>query len=358
MRKIKLGILAVAHYDEHIDQWIAACREQSDLVDAVLIDLSSATWLEQIMSQNFDGLLTNPPNLTMAQKNMYDERLDVLHNDLQIPIYPSLLETKIYENKRYLAYWLQANQIPHPETYVFYQQKEALEFISHYNAPLVGKTNIGASGRGIKILKDKASQSRYVHESFKHGAPRDIGPNWKKKGILKRAINKLLDPKSLQAKLQQYKTEKSEIQKDFIILQEYIPHTFEWRCVCIGDSYFAHKKLVKKEKASGTLLKGYENPPLGLLDFCRNIMLEKHLWSQAIDIFATEDGRYLVNEMQCIFGQSDPYQMLIDGVAGRYCFEAGEWIFEPGNFNGHESFDLRLDHFINMLETKTPEAII
>lgn len=41
--------------------------------------------------------------------------------------------------------------------------------------------------------------------------------------------------------------------------------------------------------------------------------------SQAIDVFETGD-QLLINEMQCIFGQSDPYQMLIDGEPGRYTF--------------------------------------
>lgn len=358
MRKIKLGILGIAHYDEHIDQWVAACGNRSDLINYVHIDISRSNWLDQIITLDLDGLLTTPPNLTMALKSMYDERLEILCNEINLPIYPSLIENKIYENKRYLSYWLEANNIPHPKTYIFYQEKEALEFISNYNRPLVGKTNIGASGRGVKILKNRHTQSQYVRASFKNGAPREIGPNWKKKGIIKRAIGKLMDPAALKSKIKQYRTERSEVQKDFVILQQHIPHSFEWRCVCIGSSYFAHKKLVQKDKASGSLLKGYEKPPAELLDFCRQIMVKHNLWSQAIDIFVTSDGQFLVNEMQCIFGQSDPHQMLVDGVPGRYCYQHGTWRFESGDFNQHESFDLRLEHFIKLLKIETPEAIL
>jgi hypothetical protein len=41
--------------------------------------------------------------------------------------------------------------------------------------------------------------------------------------------------------------------------------------------------------------------------------------------------------------------MLINGQPGRYIFEEGQWIFEPGDFNKHESFLLRLETFINLL---------
>ncbi len=75
------------------------------------------------------------------------------------------------------------------------------------------------------------------------------------------------------------------------------------------------------------------------------------------DVFETEGGQFLVNEMQCIFGQSDPYQMLVDGEPGRYVERNGQWEFEAGDFNRLESFLLRLDHFIEILMTQK-ETII
>jgi hypothetical protein len=56
--------------------------------------------------------------------------------------------------------------------------------------------------------------------------------------------------------------------------------------------------------------------------------------------------------MQCIFGQSDPYQMLVNGQPGRYRRIDGNWTFEPGDFNRIESFLLRLEHFIEILKAK------
>jgi len=49
-----------------------------------------------------------------------------------------------------------------------------------------------------------------------------------------------------------------------------------------------------------------------------------------------------------VFGQSDPHQMIIDGMPGRYFISAGKWQFEEGDFNTNESYDLRLENALKL----------
>lgn len=350
MRKIRFAILKNERqaYDH---QWIEACRERKDLVDWEVIDITRAGWLESVLAGRFDGLLARPPAYSMAFKTLYDERVRILNEICGIPIFPGLEEIAIYENKKYFSYWLAATGIPHPNTKVFYYEKEAMAFLDKTPYPVVGKSNIGASGRGVSILKSKAEAADYIRETFSgKGASRSIGPAWRKKGFAGRVLNKILRPSEFKAKLQHYQIQRYNVQKSFVLLQEFVPHDFEWRCVRIGHSFFAHKKLVRGGKASGTLLKGYDNPPLRLLDFVREVTDRYGFSSQAVDIFETSDERFLVNEMQCIFGQSDPYQMLVDGQPGRYRHLDGQWQFEAGDFNRFESYLLRLDHFLEIIK--------
>ncbi len=356
MKKYLFAILRTEFDDDYL-LWEKVCRERENLVDWEVIDISQSDWLERVASRPFDGLLAMPPGITSALKTMYDERVYILHTVLGLPVYPSMEEIQVYENKKYLSYWLAAHDIPHPGTKVFYNRTEALEFVKNTPLPVVGKMSVGASGRGVTILKNRRDAEAYVNNIFAGKGPvRNTGPNWKKKGLLKRAFRKLLRPAELKEKLQHYKAERSELQKEFVIFQEFIPHAYEWRCVRIGDSFFAHKKIVKGEKASGTLVKGYENPPLDLLDFVKEVTDLRNFWSQSVDIFVDPRGRYLVNEMQCTFGQSDPYQMLVDGEPGRYRLLDGEWTFEAGDFNRYASFLLRLDHFMDVLNNTRPDV--
>jgi glutathione synthase/RimK-type ligase-like ATP-grasp enzyme len=357
MRKLRLAILKV-EVDKDYTIWETVCHEMRDHVDWESVDIGRSDWLEHIKKGRFDGLLAIPPGVTNACKNMYDERVRILNTILGLPVYPFLEEIEVYENKKYLAYWLAANGIPHPKTWVFYEREEALQFVSTCKMPLVGKTNVGASGRGVSILKSNADAITYVENTFSgKGAVRSTGPNLQKKGLFVRALKKLANPKEFAERLKHYKTEGSEVQKEYVIFQEFIPHDYEWRCVRIGDSFFAHKKMVKGEKASGSLIKGYENPPFKLLDFVREVTDKRNFRSQSVDIFESADGRYLVNEMQCTFGQSDPYQMLVDGVPGRYRQIDGEWVFEAGDFNKYKSFLLRLEYFVEVLTSNQLELL-
>ena len=81
----------------------------------------------------------------------------------------------------------------------------------------------------------------------------------------------------------------------------------------IGDSYFAHKKLIKSGKTSGSLLKEYVNPPESLLDFIHSLCEDHNIDSAAIDIFEKNES-YLVNEIQCFFEQSDEHQMIVNNL--------------------------------------------
>jgi hypothetical protein len=85
-----------------------------------------------------------------------------------------------------------------------------------------------------------------------------------------------------------------------------------------------------------------------LLDFIREITERTGITSVAIDLF-DHKGRYLVNEIQCFFGQSDPYQMLVNSVPGRYRFTDGIWKFEAGDFASNACYDLRLEHALKMV---------
>lgn len=352
-KKYKLAILSNEIEDDH-KLWVKACEDFSELIEFKVINLTKSNWLERISEYNFDYYLAKPPGLTARFKQLYDERIYLIENYLKLPLYPSANEIFIYENKRFFYSWLRINNLPHPATKIFYNQSEAMDFICNSQFPLVAKNNIGASGSGVKILKNNHEAADYVNRSFSEmGAFRKSYPKIFKGNLLRRINYYWKNPEEIKTRKAKYQAIRSDRQIGYVILQEFIPHSFEWRVVVIGDSYFAHKKLKSGEKASGSLLKNYDNPPLYLFDFVKPIMQNNNFYSQAIDIFEPRKGELLINEMQCIFGQSDPYQMLVDGTPGRYRFINGNWVFEKGDFNLNESYNLRIRHILDLLKRKS-----
>lgn len=334
--------------------WVRACEAFAGQVQYEVVDLTKSDWLERITSLEADVLLARPSKSTSTFRQLYQERIDVLANDLEYEVFPSYDEIRIYENKRFFAYWAKATGIPHPKTHVFYHKTEAKEQLSRLGLPLVGKLNIGASGNGVVVLKDRKVVDDYIEKAFSEGLRARTGPKLSKGKLLQRLWDKLRNPAALANRLRTYRAIAADRQKGFVIVQEFVPHQFEWRVVRIGDSFFAHKKLKRGEMASGSLLKDYENPPLEIFDFVKELTDRFGFRSVTVDLFEDERDNYLVNEIQCIFGQSDPYQMLVDGKPGRYRCLNGKWSFEPGDFNANESFNLRVAHLLESENSAQP----
>jgi glutathione synthase/RimK-type ligase-like ATP-grasp enzyme len=337
--------------DHHV--WQESLTKNERIAHVDVINLTSDNWLSDIKKRKYNAFILKPSGLFSHFKQLYDERVILISEIFDTLVYPSLKELLIYENKRYLRDWLMARNLPHPKTHVFYKKSEVINFINqNRNYPLVGKTNIGAAGSGVKILQNHEAIMKYVEDAFGKGIYLKSGPKLRKGSLMKK-IRKIFTGKGhFSSKMQQYRDFLSTPQRGFVIVQEFIPHSFEWRCVRIGDSYFAHKKLAKNNKSSGTLLKDYSQVPLKLLDFVREITDKNDLTSVAIDIFE-HDKQYLINEIQCIFGQSDPYQMLVNDVPGRYKWAGNEWKFEEGMFNTNCSYDLRVAHLIELLDVRS-----
>jgi len=335
-----IGILRNQNPDS-ADRWIAACEKKK--IEYRVIDLLSNNWLNELKAEKFDLLLSRPPGDIERFKIMYDEKLYIISKILKMRLYPSYEECLLYENKKLLSYYLSANQIPAPKTSVFYSYDEARTFVQTSRFPIVAKSSIGAAGSGVQIIRTKEQGLKYITKAFKgSGIRRRFGPNRVTGSPSKWFIKAIKDPSYFKMKLKTYVERHRDAQFGFVIFQEYIPHDFEWRVARIGDSYFAYKKLKVGDKSSGVKSLAYENPPLAMFDFVRELSESHKITCAAFDLFLS-GGNYLVNEIQTLFGHIKDHILEVDAKAGRYLYKSGCWIFEAGDFNSNESFDLRLE---------------
>ena len=343
---MKVAILRNNNPESSIN-WEIACKNKG--LAYTSINMLRADWLEKIWEFNPDFCVSRPPGDNQQNKKVFDDKLFFLENHTKYKIYPSFSETYIYENKASLAYFLKVNKIPHPKTFVSYSHQEADEFAAKTSYPLVAKTLIGAAGAGIKFLKSHAEASDYIKRAFTVGIKRRFGPNRKTGSAIRWLTKAIQSPTYFFKKLKEYKQRDLDIQKGVVLFQEYIEHDFEWRCVKIGDSFFAYKKMKIGQQASGVKKFEYGHPPEELLDFTRNLCHKFGFNFMALDIFHCNHG-ISVNELQTIFGHKNPYICKVDGKPGRYLCKSNKWIFEEGEFNTNESYDLRLDTAIELYE--------
>lgn len=344
-KKLFVGILRNERSDSGLD-WIKACESKG--IRYQVIDLSSSDWLEQILGNNYDFFVLQPPGNYERYKTMYDERMHIICNELKLNTFPSYTECLIYENKKMLSYYLQSMMIPHPKTFVFYNYIEANEFLARSKYPIVAKTSIGASGSGVQIFRNKSEAYLYIRKAFKgNGISRRFGPN-RVTGNPQKWIKKTLkSPKYFINRLKLYFEINKNVQLGYVIFQEYIPHDFEWRIVKIGESYFGHKKIKVIDKASGGKVKEFGFPDCAVLNFVDDICIKNNFNSVCIDVFESDSG-YLVNEVQCIFGIPYGYMTKVGDDIGRLVKIDNKWTFESGVFTTNECCDLRLETAIKM----------
>jgi len=331
-------------------KWEISCKKANIYFD--VIDLTSWNWYEQMKRSNSDIFLLKPPGETYKFKQLYDERLYVISTVMNKFVFPTFNEVYIYENKRMLSAFLKGASIPMPDTHVFYEKRDALAFVETVSLPIVGKTCIGASGTGVKIIHSKSELKKYIRRAFGKGIKRRLGPNRNTGSVNSWTKKAFASPSFFWRKLKKYIEIYKDSQKGFVLLQEYIPHDYEWRIVKIGESWFGHQKVKSGEMASGTKGIDYIAPPIALLEFCKGICDQHGFTSMAIDIFEHPSKGYVVNELQTIFGHVQDYIMEVDGQIGRYIYRNSQWVFESGDFNANESYDLRLEAAIALYEKR------
>ena len=297
--KLKLGITKECwHMHKY---YVDACIALE--VDYEVIDLFQTSWLETIRKSGIDLLLARPSVVTGKWKQVVDDKLSIIEQDVGIKVFPDLRSLWFWESKHKLHYWMDANNIPCLKTWVFHTEAEAIEFSSSCSYPIVYKAEQGSGGRGVEILTNKHKLRRHIKSYFKNGY-RALGSS------------------------------KYDREWGAMLLQEYINNPIEWRIMRVGNSFFGYKKLAVSGMHSGSGKWEYGMPPKNLLDLTLLITNEYELYSVALDFFLADEGAPpLVNEVQAYFGMEYKDQMcVVDGVAGRIVDEEGIWVFEEGDF--------------------------
>ena len=296
--------------------YVAACLEMG--VPFSVIDLAKSDWLEQVRRSGCDVFLVwGDPYLTIWN-TMIKDRIEILKHDIGVTVFPTTREMWFYEDKCRLAYWLEANGIPHPRTWVFFNLDECQQFIETCDLPVMFKASFGAVASGVRLFHDRDKLRRFIRNVFQ-------------KGFL---------PDGHDRRDRQWGT---------VLLQEYLPGVKEWRLVRIGDSFFGHVKGRAAGLHSGSGLVEWDVPEERHLNFLLEVTEKGMFRSMDVDVFETTDGQLFVNELQAVFGASHSVdQMRKDGVPGRFVQnqERSGWIFEPGDFARNACANERIRYMI------------
>lgn len=309
----KLGILQ--DFGQEHKHYIAACSEMG--VSYEVINFTKDNWIDLISQSDCDAFLAWPMNWNSVWKKMWDDRLNIIVKEIGKTICPSLNELWLYESKSRTRDWLKAHNLPHPRTWIFYSEDEALTFIADADFPLIFKTDVGASSHGVFLCHSRNQARALIRKAFAKGV-----------------VSKRSDTR--------------DKQWGVVIFQEYLEDVQEWRLIRVGDSYFCRYKIRKGDFHSGSGEIIWAEPPMKLLNETRRITDSFGFTSLNIDFFETKQGQYLINELHAVFGG----KILPDcDLNGRYLYdnESESWKFERGDFFRNQCANLRVEYLLQRI---------
>lgn len=315
----KANVLILIEPRNFHQYYIFACEELS--IEYVLLDLRDHDWFEKIILSGCNGILGWPSAVSPLWKELYDERMMVIQNYLNVSVMPNFEETWPWESKRRMAYYFKTNNIQTPQTNIFYSYKQALKFIDKTNYPLVYKSDHGDSSQGVKILKTKTQAKSLVKKAFGNG--------------LRYGLHNAL-----------------ESERGFIIFQQYLNFEEEWRIIRLDNYYFGYKKNKIGYFASGNGIAVFKEVPKKLLNLVKEITTKNNFSSMSFDIIIHKSTPYFI-EAQSLFGPTKQgHKSELDGVKGAYIFsvEQNLWNFVEGDFDRNNGCNIRVEKLLEQLK--------
>lgn len=210
-----------------------------------------------------------------------------------IPTFPNLNTIWHFDNKVAQHYLLSATNIPIPKTWVFWWRKQAEEFISSAQFPLVLKLASGITSRNVVLINNIREAKRYCREllnSGMHNLPTSNSAYNVLAQRFREAYRILFSRKS-----------NEEFHKGYLLFQEFLSgNDFDIRVTVIGKRAFAFKRYNRpndfRASGSGRIDWNPEQIPEDVILLAFETSRKINTQSLAVDILR-RDGKPVIAEI-------------------------------------------------------------
>lgn len=237
-----------------------------------LFDIWQRADQERLLSGSFDAFVWrakhNPRIKRLARRFLY-----FFDRQIGLPCYPEWNAYWHYDDKIAQAMILKKYDIKHPDTHIFFEIQDALNFIRDAQFPLVYKCAHGAGSANVGLLKNERQARAYIKKVFTRGVKTFF---------------------------------KNEIQRDYVYLQEFLPgNRGDYKIICYGDHTihgFFRENRADCPMASGSGKAEIHDLDNSLLHFVSDINRKLGFNVMSYDLLKDGQGQWAVSEFGIIFG--------------------------------------------------------
>jgi glutathione synthase/RimK-type ligase-like ATP-grasp enzyme len=256
-----------------------------------------------------------------------------------IVLIPNEHQLRALENKGYQELYKDLLHIKYVEGKYYGDVNEILDDRS-ITYPFVLKKLKGALSSGVQLIKSKFEFDAFVKINKKRTFKQSLAYHLNKRNSFNRDSNLKPVEHLLETNFEDFFSKKIPV-----VVQKFIPGLdCDYKVLIFGDKYFAVKRGIRENdfRASGSGKLQWENPPLEVLDYAREMQQKFKVPFISLDIaIDTDKTCYLFEFQGTAFGPATL-------TAGKKCFRfENGWKEYEGPFHLEEEYAYALNYFIN-----------
>ena len=291
------------YYDDvWTDGWITHCQENS--IPHEVINGYRTDTVQNL--RKFSALFWNF-NPWRYEDLLFARHILKTAEFMGLKVFPNENTAWHYDDKIAQKYILESIGAPMATTWVFYDQKEAMDWLGHAPLPLIGKLRRGAASNNVFLLHTRSEAEAYCKKMFGKGinpAPQlfsDMGVRMNKVKKLKSGKDVVRAFAKLAAKISQAR-HFSQVERGYALFQEFMPdNQHDVRIFVIGNKAFGFTRNMRKgdfrASGSGSFDYSRERMPNETVKAAYEVSRKLGLQAMNYDFLKDKHGKYKLIEM-------------------------------------------------------------
>ncbi len=294
------------------DRWILYCKQNN--IKYKIVNCYEPNILSQL--SECAGLMWHWTQNDYRAQNFARQFVLSIENK-GLKVFPNSKTCWHFDDKVGQKYLLESLNAPLVPTHIFYNKKDAIEWIQKTTFPKIFKLRGGAGSQNVKLVKNKKTAQKLVRRAFGKGFPFMDKPSSLKQRfwVLRRDKNfnafiyllkgfvRLIYPKEGMDMLPR--------QKGYVYFQDFIPeNSFDDRIVVIGNKAIAIRRYTRKDdfRASGSGLIEHNPKLFNKKTIKLAFDIANNIGSQSIAFdFVYDKGKAILLEISYAFSMGAAY---------------------------------------------------
>ena len=214
--------------------------------------------------------------------------LPIIEKDMKVKCFPNSETWWPFDDKIRQYYLLKTHKFPMIESWIFWDEKKALDWAQTTNYPVVFKLKSGAGSENVILVNDKIHANKLIHLMFTKGAKLGRVPD--KSHIRFQHFDVKKEVRRI-ARIGKRLVTRVDIdsfwqkEKNYIYFQKFLPQNkYDTRITVIGGRAFAYRRFTRDNdfRASGSGKINYDKNEIDILMVKKAIEISEKLKFQSM----------------------------------------------------------------------------